>query len=77
MKILPVGVELFHADIRTDEQTDMTKLIVPCRNFTNAPKNEIGRGYYKQPREQKMRASYSVTADLLFRDIWHVSRSPM
>jgi hypothetical protein len=35
MKIPPVGVELFHADGRTD----MTKLIVTFRNFANAPKN--------------------------------------
>jgi hypothetical protein len=30
---------LFHAGGRTDEQTDMTKLIVAFRNFANAPKN--------------------------------------
>ena len=34
MKIRLVGGELFHAD----SQTDMTKLIVAFRNFTNAPK---------------------------------------
>ena len=34
MKIRPVGAELFHADRRTD----MTKLIVAFRNFSNAPK---------------------------------------
>jgi len=45
MKIRSVGVELFHADRRTDEQTDMTKLVVPCRNFPKAPKNEIGKRY--------------------------------
>jgi hypothetical protein len=50
MKIHPVGVELFHADgrtegradVRTDRRTygwtDMTKLIVPFRNFANEPK---------------------------------------
>ena len=32
MKIRPVGAELFHAD----GQTDMTKLIVACRNVSNA-----------------------------------------
>jgi len=36
MKILPVGVELFHADGRAD----ITKLVVACRNFANAPKYE-------------------------------------
>ena len=34
MKIHPVGGELSHAD----GQTEMTKLIVTFRNFTNAPK---------------------------------------
>jgi len=42
MKILPLGAELFHVDGRTDGQknrwADMTKLIVPFRNFANAPK---------------------------------------
>jgi len=34
MKIRPVGAELFH----TDRQTNMTKLTVAFRNFSNAPK---------------------------------------
>ena len=34
IKIRPVGAELLHADKRTD----MTKLRVAARNFTNAPK---------------------------------------
>ena len=38
MKIRPMGAELFHADRRTDGQTDMTQLIVTFRNFANAPK---------------------------------------
>ena len=37
MKIRPVGAE-FHADGRTDRQTDMTKLTVAFRNFANPPK---------------------------------------
>jgi len=43
-----VGTESLHADRRTDEQTNMTKLIVAFRNFENEPKNE-GRvfGYAK------------------------------
>jgi len=43
MKIRPVGVELFHSerhtDRRTDEGTDMKKLIVTFRNTANAPQN--------------------------------------
>jgi hypothetical protein len=35
VKIRPVGAELFGAD----GQTDMTKLIVAFRNFTNGPKH--------------------------------------
>ena len=35
----PVGVELFHADGRTDGQTAVTKLIVAFRSFAKAPKN--------------------------------------
>jgi hypothetical protein len=35
----PVGAELFHANGRTDRQTDTTKLTVAVRNFANAPKN--------------------------------------
>jgi hypothetical protein len=34
-----MGAELFHAEIRTEGQTDMTKLIVAFRNFANATKN--------------------------------------
>ena len=34
-KIRPVGADLFHAE----EETDMTKLTVAFRNFTNGPKN--------------------------------------
>jgi hypothetical protein len=36
MKIRAVGAE-FHADRRADGRSDMTKLIVAFRNFTNAP----------------------------------------
>jgi hypothetical protein len=38
MKIRPVGPSYF---MRTDGQTDMTKLIVAFRNFANAPNKEI------------------------------------
>jgi len=30
---------LFYAGGRTERKADMTKLIVGCRNFVNAPKN--------------------------------------
>ena len=39
MKIRLVGVDLLHANGRTDGQTDMKKLTVAFRNFANAPKN--------------------------------------
>jgi len=34
----PVGAELFLANGRTDEETDMTELKMAFRSFTNAPK---------------------------------------
>jgi len=40
MKIRPVGADLFHEEGRTDERTDMTKLIAAFRKFANAPKKE-------------------------------------
>ena len=40
MKIRPAGAELYHADRRTDGQTDVTKLIVAFRNFSNEPRSE-------------------------------------
>ena len=36
----PVGVELFHADGRADEQTDMRKLLDAFRNFANRPQKK-------------------------------------
>jgi hypothetical protein len=39
MKIRPVGAELFHADGRTNERTDIKKLTVACRDFASVPKN--------------------------------------
>jgi hypothetical protein len=35
LKLRTVGTELFHADGRTDERADMTKLIVAFHNFAN------------------------------------------
>jgi hypothetical protein len=39
IKISPVVAELFHADVRTDGLTDITKLIVAFRNLANTLKN--------------------------------------
>jgi hypothetical protein len=41
INICPVGADLFHADGQTDRQTDMTKLIVPFRNFAKAPRKGV------------------------------------
>jgi len=41
VKIHPVGAKLFHADGRTDGQTDMMKLIVVFHNYVNMPKNDV------------------------------------
>jgi len=50
MKIRSVGADLFHADGRTD----MTKLIVACRNFANEPKKPLTEVVNEQskPREE-------------------------
>jgi hypothetical protein len=42
-KLRPLGEQMLHADRRTVGQTDMSKLIVAFRNFTNAPRTEEGR----------------------------------
>jgi len=39
MKGRSIGAELFHADGRTDRQTDMTKLISAFEILRIAPKN--------------------------------------
>jgi hypothetical protein len=36
----PVEAELFHAEGRTDRQTDMKKLTVAFRSFANETKND-------------------------------------
>ena len=46
MKIRPVAAELFHADGRTDRQTDMTQLVVASGNFARnsksiSPQNDL------------------------------------
>jgi hypothetical protein len=39
MKFPPMGVELFHAEGRTEDgQTDITQLIIVFRNFLTVPK---------------------------------------
>jgi hypothetical protein len=38
MKIRSVGAEFYHADGRTGEDTDVTKVRVASRNFANSPK---------------------------------------
>ena len=40
MVIRPVEAKLFHANRRTDEQTDLTKVIVAFRNFPYTAKNQ-------------------------------------
>jgi len=39
LEIHQVGAKLFHADSLMDVRTDMTKLVVTFRNFTNTPKH--------------------------------------
>jgi len=53
MKNRPVGTELSRAG--TDRRTDMTKLIVSFRNFTNAPKTPLySKDYYTKILEPSL-----------------------
>ena len=45
MKIPPVGAEVYHAEGQTDGETNMTKLIVTFRNFSNAFKKYLSDLY--------------------------------
>ena len=45
VKIRPLREELFHAEGRTDGQTDMTKLIFSFRHFAKAPKMALCGGH--------------------------------
>jgi len=45
MKILPVVVDVFHADRQTEGRTNMTKLIVIERNLANAS-NKTDKLFY-------------------------------
>jgi hypothetical protein len=64
MKIRPVGAELFHAGGRTDRRTDMTKLIVVCRNFANAPKTWLQRQIFF-PLRTEMKCSLKQSSRAL------------
>jgi hypothetical protein len=46
MQIRPVGAEMFHGGAGTDGKTNVTKLIVAFRNFSNAP--EVVTNYAKR-----------------------------
>lgn len=50
IKIRPLGADLFHAERETDGRTDMRKLIVTFRSFTNATKNQSVIVEYKSSR---------------------------
>jgi hypothetical protein len=69
MKISPVGAELFHANRRTDEQTDITKLIVAFRNFANAPKKHK----VKEGTETSLQDNSSLKLDTGHRLLCEVS----
>jgi hypothetical protein len=61
MKVRPVGAQLFHADRRTD----MTKLIVVFRNFTEAPKTE---------NTGKMSSSHHKNKQYInYHPLWHIN----
>jgi len=63
MKDRPLAAELFYADGRTDEQRDMTKLIVAFRNFENVPKNRMLLWKWKYRIATKLYASRITSFD--------------
>jgi hypothetical protein len=42
VKIVSLGAEFFHTDVWTEGQTDMTKLIIALRDFSNSPDKLVG-----------------------------------
>jgi hypothetical protein len=61
MKIRPMGAELFHADRRTDGQTDMTKLIAVFLQLFRKRLKIINFYYtYYAGRDQIWRHIYSA-----------------
>jgi len=58
MKTRLAEVRLFHADVRTDGQTDMKKLIVAFRNFENASKNNIRFSRNMRPAHNSTLCNY-------------------
>jgi len=59
-----VRAELFHADRRTDKETDMTKLIVASRNLANAPKNvHLVQGIVTAPKYRGTESQNIITEE--------------
>jgi hypothetical protein len=55
VKIRPLASELFRVDGRTDRQTDITKLIVACRNFfERAERLQCHQQMYREVRTVRL-----------------------
>ena len=61
MKIRPVGIEVFHADRRTD----VTKLIATFRNFATAPQNRHWWVHQCIERRQLVSAPFLLLRELV------------
>jgi CRISPR/Cas system-associated endonuclease Cas3-HD len=70
MKIHPVGAELFHADRRTEEQADTTKLIIAFHSISKTPKNYQGR-ILENAVHIYQKALRSNPEDDIFRSYYH------
>jgi hypothetical protein len=68
-----IKIELFRAGGRIDGQTDMAKLIVAFRNFTNAPTSDHKRAYAKHiinsGRPVKIKVSTKKESDTLNKNL--------
>ena len=85
MKIRPVEVELFRANGRMNEQTNMTMLIVAVRNFANAPHEwreqhnpKAGQTIDISPAENAVKTNYKYSINLYtvveMNDTWECAK---
>jgi len=78
VKIRSVGAQLFHAERRKDERTDMTKLILAFLNFLNTSKNHrnpfCGYSLQVNPLNAELKPIFYLLALLGAHHFLHFSR---
>jgi len=73
MKICPLEAKLFHADRRTEGQTDMTMLIVAFRNFASACKRLFAKAPYSVVvMRTRIMTSYSENFTHVHVSVWRL-----